>query len=596
MKKLIAFALVLTLVTHSNVSAQLIERSGESYSKNGEGIVLTLPKNKIHLSVNDLFKINKSVNFSWRKISGPNKFKFSDEDSASTLFYDLIEGVYYVELTVWDKQQKKQYDTIKVSVTKKAVCQGKRIYLTKKIDNTISIDGNSFKYSPGDTLVLKAKDNPFSVFTVQRIHGTQECPVVIINEGGQLQFNFPNTAVTLSNCTHVKLLGTGSADLYGFAIYNNPLTPSGVGVQIDQRSKDVEVSNVYIHNKSFAFWVKQEQSCADSLQFPNWVIDSITIHDTYCRRLTYEGLYLGSTDPNSTDPWRFVICNGDTLRPKPLRLGDIQVYNNIVDSTGRSGIQLSSASFGINKIYNNTVMHSGFEFNSYGQGNGISIGGYTHAQIYNNTIRDTYTNGISSFGAGLLNIHDNVIDSSGVLSNQTVPLIASIMIDTRPTFPADSTKFYVVNNKFGHNTDYGLRVYKTYSTYKKGNIVCSNIGTVTVFPGIDWTKNCSALLEKTAEDVVQTKMYTNADTKTKTYLYPNPAAKSIFVNIGNNYNGKLIISIYDQQARIIQSRTVYKNATNTYEVFNISSLANGLYFLQITNGKEKSIMKFIKSN
>lgn len=472
-------------------------------------------------------------------------------------------------------------------------CNGKRIYLNKAFDGRIIIDGNTFKYSPGDTLVLQAKNNPYSIFNIFRIHGTSQCPVVIINEGGQLKFTRPGTAITISNSTHIKLLGNGSSkDLYGFEIYNSPDSASGVGIQVDQRSADVEISNAYIHNKSFAFWVKQEQSCPDSLQYPNWVIDSIFIHDNLCRKFNLEGMYLGSTDPNGTD--RFIICNGDTVRPKPLRLGDIYVYNNIMDSTGRSGIQLSGASTGVNKIYNNTVTNCGFEFNTYGQGAGIAIGTYTHARIYNNTIKNTLTNGIACFGTGKISIHDNKIDSSGILSGRVASLVGSIMIDTRPTIPADSTNFFVRNNRLGFNTDFGVRVYKTYSTYSTGNIVCGNTGTVWVAPGIDWIKTCNTKpVEYAPIAALQEKSQTN---KPVIYVYPNPASNTLFVNIGSNMTGKLLLNIYDAQQKLVQSKIIYKNSSSTIESLNIKSFSPGFYVLQISNEYERTFIKFIKAN
>ena len=72
---------------------------------------------------------------------------------------------------------------------------------------------------------------------------------------------FPTLVVTLSNCTHVKINLEREVDFAIFAIYNNPLTPSrSCSNWLKDQKKIAEVSNVYIHNKSFTFWVKQEQS------------------------------------------------------------------------------------------------------------------------------------------------------------------------------------------------------------------------------------------------------------------------------------------------------------------------------------------------
>ena len=106
-------------------------------------------------------------------------------------------------------------------------------------------------------------------------------------------------------------------------------------------------------------------------------------------KVNQEGMYLGSTDPNGT---RQVSCDGANITPKPLRLGNIKVYRNIIDSTNRSGIQLSCGSEMLNEIFYNKVTNCGFEF-SPNQGNGISLGGYTSANVYNNYIDHTYALG-----------------------------------------------------------------------------------------------------------------------------------------------------------------------------------------------------------
>ena len=78
--------------------------------------------------------------------------------------------------------------------------------------------------------------------------------------------------------------------------------------------------------------------------------------------------------------------------------------------------------------------------------------------------------------------------NSGSLSGHTAPGMASIMVDTRNTNPADSTTFNINNNTLGANTDVNIRVYRTYPTYTKQNIICSNPNAVlAVDPNIKWT-------------------------------------------------------------------------------------------------------------
>jgi hypothetical protein len=364
---------------------------------------------------------------------------------------------------------------------KKTVCKGKKIYLNKGGDNGIYVDGNSFGCRPGDTLVLKASNNPYSYFAMGDLRGTVDCPITIINEGGQVTLS---NGMALESCRFINITGTGDEkENYGFKIEDE--NAQGVGIDIHGRSAYVEVQHVFFHKKTYGLWVKQEGSCVDSLQYPNFVISNIYIHDNKIIKMNQEGMYLGSTDPYGA---RDIMCDNKITHPQPLRLGNIKVYNNIVDSTNRSGIQLSCGSEMMNEIFNNTVSNCGFELSDI-QGNGISLGGYTSAKVYNNNINHTYALGIMCLGSGKILIKDNTINNSGNLNGHKINGMAGIMVDTRPTNPIVKTNVFILNNKIGTNTDHAIRIFKTVDSYSKGNVIC-NSGTLEVAAGIDWT-NCS---------------------------------------------------------------------------------------------------------
>ncbi|MFT4155807.1 right-handed parallel beta-helix repeat-containing protein [Parafilimonas sp.] len=361
-----------------------------------------------------------------------------------------------------------------------ATTTNKSITLTKGSDSGLYLNGDNFSYSPGDTLVLTGS---WSYCTLENVYGTSSKNIVIINKGGKVKMT---SGFSFTNCRYIQVLGNGASGVYyGFSIAAT--TNSGVGVTIQGRSSDIEVARVDIYNKTYGYWVKEEASCIDSLEYPNWVINNIQIRRGRIRVCNQEGMYLGSTDPNGT---RAITCSGETIYPKPLRLGFIRVHHMKIDSTYRSGIQLSAASGQTSQIHDNTVTNCGYEYNSDGQGCGISLGGYTTAKVYNNTIKNTYTMGISSLGAGQIIIQNNKVTNSGTLSGHTVSGMANIMVDTRYTSPVDSTTFNVSGNTLSGTTDYNIRVYKTYSTYTKKNIIYNNNSgnaTKSVASGVTWS-------------------------------------------------------------------------------------------------------------
>lgn len=487
---------------------------------------------------------------------------------------------------------------------------GKRIYLKKNTgDNTLGV-GPGFNYHAGDTLVLTADQSPYSWAQFTNIDS-----VTIINEGGQVVLNwFNNGAIPggfiFIGCKHIHLTGTGVRGIkYGFKI----TTPAnrGVGVDIHDRSAWFEVDHCEMYDKASGFWIKEEVQCADSLSFPNWVLHNFKIHDNYIHNCSLEGMYLGSTDPNNyagTDSSQHpvVYCNGIATKHKPMRLGNFHIYNNIIDSTGRGAIQLSDADSGKNEINNNTITNAGFELNGY-QGNGIVLGGYSHAYIHDNYVNYTYSTGIFSLGAGMVKIINNTVDHSGTIGNISESGVPNIMVDTRnTTVPSPGQPnpvmltFKVRGNKLGANTDYGIRVYNTYMTFTTDNAVCDNrtlsglSASHYVATGVYWKGECDTGALNT-KNYVQHNAVAQTLNKASSIIYPNPARDVVNVNFGDNVSGKVMLSIYDEQGRMLQTKSIYKNVSQTQQSFDVKTLQPGVYNLQIVSAAEKTNLRFIKA-
>jgi hypothetical protein len=383
--------------------------------------------------------------------------------------------------------------------------RGHRFSLSPGPDSGLAIQyPGVLQYHPGDTLVLSS-DKLWTYFTIDNYKGSPAAPLVIINDHkGIVHFVGPHE-IEITNSGYIKLTGTGSKDRYGFLMEGDPVyrLSAGKGVEVHMRSKNIEISHIYVHNKGFGFVCRTDNFCADSLTYPNWVLDSISIHDCRIVGIWYEGMYIGNTSPDNAkdcyDP-RPIVCNGDTVYPMPMRNGFTQVYNNYVDSTGRGGIQLASASKGMSEIYNNTVQHSGMNGDT-DQGTGISVGAYAHVSIHDNKVSNTFTWGIASLGGSgtgfPLSIENNKVDSSGYLTHydlinekpkinaadqpsfpDTLSWPGSIYVGTRSTRFTDSTTFIIKNNIVGlyKNQNASIAVYDDYNTMTvAGNILCGNI-------------------------------------------------------------------------------------------------------------------------
>ena len=330
---------------------------------------------------------------------------------------------------------KKDVDSLQLKTDESSLAStpNKRIYFT----NTGNWVDQNFIYNAGDTFVLKAGIN-YTYFSMANIHD-----VTFINEGGvvslQNGFNF-------NGCKNIHISGTGTKDFYGFEISDK--VNGGVGVDINGKSSHITCNNLYIHDKTYGFWVKQEVggTCDESLYYPNWYMDSISIYNCKIKRTNQEGMYLGSSGENADRQ------NSCGYYPYPMRLSNVSVHNNIIDSTGRGGIQLSGADKGKNDISYNTITRCGYELNSY-QGNGIVIGGNAYANIDHNTIKNTLCDGIWVLGCGTTRVRSNTIDSSGWLGGTYAGFMHGISFDARPSYPFKTSTFRIRDNTIGKHTD-----------------------------------------------------------------------------------------------------------------------------------------------
>jgi hypothetical protein len=368
--------------------------------------------------------------------------------------------------------------------------KGRRIYLTKGGDNGVFFT-NGRACQPGDTLVLRSSLNPWSYVYMEGITGSASKPIVIINEGSvQLAAGFD-----IAHCQFIKLTGSGTKDKYGFTIQHS----GGIAVSIHGRSANIEAERLYVSDCAFGVWIKNEANCDTTVN--NWVLNNISVHDFQLKDIKIEGFYMGSTDPNNAS--RPISCSGEQKFYHPSKLGNIKVYNGIIDGTGRPAIMLCNAQYGMSEIYNNVITNVGREYNDQ-QGTGISLGMYTRAYVHHNTIKNTYTWGIASLGgSGLIRIENNKIENSGFLDGKQLNWAQNIVIDTRPTNPADTTKFIIINNQVSNpgKDVKNIEVWKSFSTYGKGNIICNNTNNgkpagIVVARGVNWS-NCGKISEST---------------------------------------------------------------------------------------------------
>ncbi len=471
----------------------------------GNDQTITLPNSTVLLNGSASSDPDGTIaSYAWTQLNGP-LFDNSTPNGVTTNISGMTTpGVYTFRLTVTDNLGSTGTDDVVITVNAAPTgCTGTSYTPVPGGDGGYY---NTYNLQPGDTLWLDGAYT-FSYVYLNGKSGTPSCPIVIMNKNGQAKLR--GNQMELKDCKYIKILGQGSADLYGISIrpYGVDSVVNGYfGLSISGRSKNIEVANVDISNAGMGMAIKQDPDCDTMYNAPNWVMDSIEVHHNRIQHCWNQGMYIGNTAPDngpaSYSP-RPIVCGGVTVYPKPMRLGHISVHDNEVSYTGRGGIQISSASFGWNLIYRNTVKYSGMNGDE-AQGEGIVIGGYTSAYIYENVVTNTYTHGIGSEGGSntdtTIQVWNNIVDSSGMLAAYDLSVTAryQININTEPryanalTWPynvfyktspndeGDSTRFSIRDNtlKLRKNT-FAIGLFDQTNRFQKtGNEICGNTLTV----------------------------------------------------------------------------------------------------------------------
>lgn len=78
-------------------------------------------------------------------------------------------------------------------------------------------------------------------------------------------------------------------------------------------------------------------------------------------------------------------------------------------------------------------------------------------------------------------------------------------------------------------------------------------------------------------------------------VYPNPANDFVKISFDNTDRGKVKITLFDKNGKVIDVWDNVKEENNFQETLNITNLNNGIYFLEISLGKQKYVKKIYKN-
>jgi len=289
----------------------------------GTNQTIILPNNQVTFTATANDSDGSIATYQWSKIAGPSTFQLSGATTNKLSATTLVAGTYSFRLAVTDNVGGTAADTVSVVVLPappsspapesptNSNCKGKRFTLQPG-PFYINLAGKVFA---GDTIVVPAGDYGF--IELSGLDGTAECPIVIINQGGQAKFEAFNFGYPAH---HVKMIGTGAKGVpYGFRMANKSTKYWGMHLKCEG---PLEVGNVEITNANMGIQLKDDFPPQGFPGHFGFVLHNLYIHDIPGN----EGLYIGSS-----------------TTPTAPKVKGVHLYDILVERTGREGLQVSNA-------------------------------------------------------------------------------------------------------------------------------------------------------------------------------------------------------------------------------------------------------------
>jgi Right handed beta helix region/Secretion system C-terminal sorting domain len=433
---------------------------------------ITLPTNSVTVAGSGADADGTITNYLWTKVAGPAAGTIANPTAANTSINNLtLQGIYEYKLQVTDNGGLTAVDNVIINVA--AVPGGGSgcgcdYTLSASGDGGIYFNnGGSINVQPGQKLCITA--GTYTYISLNGLVGTETQPITVINCGGKVVSQGSSYGYRITNSRYFKFTGTGAAGIpYGFvAEGTNTFIPSGISIR--EGTSNYEVDHTECKKVQIGILAKTNpENCNPSSYGLGWVIENISFHNNYIHNTQGEGFYLG----HSASTENILDCNGNTITVEPVKLKNVRVYNNILDSLGWDGIQVAAAPN--TEIYNNSVKNYGLS-NISSQQAGILLGGKSYGSIYDNYINNGTGNGIQVFGYGSVKVFNNIVVDAGYDGTPTRQ--DAIITDDRPQ-PNNlytNLKADIFNNTVVNAGRFCVHLYNSYGTVAPVNKVVNNL-------------------------------------------------------------------------------------------------------------------------
>jgi len=307
--------------------------------------------------------------------------------------------------------------------------------------------GDTFCISPGTRSHLYLSD----------LSGTEDEPIIFINNDGMVNIESEiGYGISISNCQHIKILGSGSNHEYGIHISE---VSSGSGIKADNMTSDIEIANIEISNTKYTgITAKSDPNCQFNSTLDSFTMFNTHIHHNYIHDVGTEGMYIGHSF------FTGVYLDDCDTTVQPHILDGVDIHHNIIERSGWDGIQLGCALYH-SKIHHNRIYEDSQAERVY-QMSGIMVNPGSACDVYNNIIVNGKGTGIALQGIGGQKIYNNLIVNPGrgyQEENQTSAQKFGIFCKYTINIGNDSS-FLIANNTIINPKSDGIRFQNNHSS------------------------------------------------------------------------------------------------------------------------------------
>ncbi len=311
-----------------------------------------------------------------------------------------------------------------------------------------------FNPQPGQTVCLSGN---YVDLRLDGIKGTAAAPITIKNLCNTVAtFNSTGNYQPLSliNCEYMHITGTGdSTKNYGISF--DCTSVAGALVVNGTTAKGIEIDHIEVKKSNFAgFMIKQDPTCDPNTWKDNMVMTDIHIHHNYIHDVMGEGLYVGNSF------WQGGMtrtCNGVSQVVYPHQILGLKIHHNIVRNTGWDGIQYGCSPDA--DVHDNLIENTGILKVSQ-QTSGVQIGSGSGGLFYNNIIRNPGSTALAMIG---------FINTTKVYNNLIVNAYEGIFADTRDSISFPKIELDIYNNTLVNTSQNGMTIYDNGYQYKNAS-------------------------------------------------------------------------------------------------------------------------------